>query len=155
MISANSEGDPGSILGSGRFPGDGLPTPIFLGFPCGSAGQESTWNAGELCSIPGLGRSPGEQKGYPLQYSCLENSMDRGALWAIVHEVTKESDSTEWLTLSLSFFSTISLSLSFIEMQKPIPLQLCHVLPDDIFISVEIREGEWKQRAPVLKRRSK
>ena len=46
------------------------------GFPCGSAGNESTCNAGELGSIPGLGRSPGEGKGYPLQYSGLEDSMD-------------------------------------------------------------------------------
>ena len=55
---------------------DRLPTPVFLGFPCGSAGKESTCNAGHLGSIPGLGRSPGEGKGYPLQYSDLENCMD-------------------------------------------------------------------------------
>ena len=48
----------------------------FMGFPCGSAGKESTCNAGDLDSIPGLGRSPGEGKGYPLQDSGLENSMD-------------------------------------------------------------------------------
>ena len=48
----------------------------FLGFCCGSAGKESACNAGDLGSIPGLGRSPGEGKGYPLQYSGLENSMD-------------------------------------------------------------------------------
>jgi len=45
-------------------------------FPCGSAGKESACNAGDLGSIPGLGRSPGEGKGYPLQYSGLENSLD-------------------------------------------------------------------------------
>ena len=56
---------------------DRLPTPVFLGFPCGSAGKESTCNAGDLASIPGLGRSPREGNGYPLQYFCLENSMDR------------------------------------------------------------------------------
>ena len=50
--------------------------PGFLGFPCGSAGKESACNVGDLGSIPGLGRSPGEGKGYPLQYSGLENSMD-------------------------------------------------------------------------------
>ena len=54
---------------------DRLPTPGFLGFPCGSAGKESAYNAGDLGSIPGLGRSPGEGKGYPLQDSCLKNSM--------------------------------------------------------------------------------
>ena len=47
-----------------------------LGFPCGPASKESTCNAGDLGSIPGLGRSPGEGKGYPFQYSGLENSMD-------------------------------------------------------------------------------
>ena len=55
-----------------------------LGFPCGSAGKESTCNTGDLGSISGLGRSPGEGKGYPLQYSGLENSMD-----CIVHGVAK------------------------------------------------------------------
>ena len=63
---------------------DRLPTPEFLGFPCGSAGKESTCSMGDLGLIPGLGRSPGEGKGYPLQYSCLENSMD-----SIVHGITK------------------------------------------------------------------
>ena len=55
-----------------------------LGFPCGSAGKESTCNARDLGSIPGLGRSSREGKGYPLQYSGLENSMD-----CIVHGVSK------------------------------------------------------------------
>ena len=49
---------------------------MFLGFPCGSAGKESACNAGDLSSIPGFGRFPGERKSYPLQYSGLENSMD-------------------------------------------------------------------------------
>ena len=56
----------------------------WMGFPCVSAGKESACNAGDLGSIPGLGRSPGEGKGYPLQYTGLENSMD-----CIVHGVTK------------------------------------------------------------------
>ena len=55
---------------------DRLTTPVFLGFPCGSAVKESICNTGDLVSIPGLGRSPGEGKGYPLQYSGLENSID-------------------------------------------------------------------------------
>ena len=55
-----------------------------MGFPCGSAGNESTCNVGHQGLIPGLGRSPGEGKGYPLQYSGLENSMD-----CIVHRVAK------------------------------------------------------------------
>ena len=59
------------------------------GFPGGSDCKESACNAGDLGSIPGLGRSPGEGHGNPLKYSCLENPMDRGALRAIVHGVTK------------------------------------------------------------------
>ena len=58
-------------------------------FPGDSDGTESTCNAGDLHLIPGLGRSPGEGNGYPLQYSCLEDSMDVGAWWATVHGVTK------------------------------------------------------------------
>ena len=60
-----------------RWRRDRLPTPVFLGFPSGSAGKESACNAWGLGSIPVLGRFPGEGKGYPLQYSDLENSMDR------------------------------------------------------------------------------
>ena len=52
-----------------------IPTRVFLGFPCGSGGKESAYSVGDLGSIPGLGRSPGEGKGFPLQYSGLENSM--------------------------------------------------------------------------------
>ena len=55
---------------------DRLPTPVFLGFPCGSAGKESACNVGDLGSIPGLGRSPRERKGYPLQYSGLKSPVD-------------------------------------------------------------------------------
>ena len=57
---------------------------FLLTFPCGSAGKESACSAGDLGSIPGLGRSPGEGKGYPLQYSGLENFMD-----CVVQGVTK------------------------------------------------------------------
>ena len=73
------QGFPDSSVGKVRFLG-----PVFLGFPCGSAGKESACNVGDLGSIPGLGRSPGEGKGYLLQYSGLENSMD-----CIVHGVAK------------------------------------------------------------------
>ena len=58
-------------------------------FPGGSNGNESTCFAGDLGSIPGLGRSPGEVKGYPFQYCGLENSMNRGAWQATVHRVAK------------------------------------------------------------------
>ena len=59
------------------------------GFSCSSVGTESACSAGDPGSIPGSGRSPGEGKGNPLQYPCLENLMDRGAWWAVVHGVTK------------------------------------------------------------------
>ena len=72
---------------------------MFLGFPCGSAGKESACNAGDLGLIPGLGRSPGEGKGYPLQDSGVEISMD-----CIVHGVTKSQ------TRLSDFHSLIGLS---------------------------------------------
>ena len=58
-------------------------------FPGGLDGKEYTCNAGDLGSIPRLGRSPGEGNGYPLQYYCLENPMDRGVWWAIAHGVAQ------------------------------------------------------------------
>ena len=69
---------------------DRLPTSVFLDFPCGSAGKESARSVGDLGSISGLGRSPEEGKGYPLQYSGMENSMD-----SVVHGVTQS-----WTRLS-------------------------------------------------------
>ena len=60
-----------------------------MGFSGGSDGKESAFDAEDLGLIPGLGRSPGEGNGTPLQYSCLKNPMDGGAWWAAVHGVTK------------------------------------------------------------------
>ena len=60
-----------------------------MGFPCSSVGKESASNAGDLGSIPGLGRSPGGGNGNPLQYSCLENPMDRRTWQATVHGVAR------------------------------------------------------------------
>ena len=62
---------------------------IPIGVSLSSASKESVCSAREMDLIPGSGRSPGEGNGYPLQYSCLENSMDRGAWWAVVHGVTE------------------------------------------------------------------
>ena len=61
------------------------PILVFKGFPGGAEVKASACNVGDLGSIPGLGRSPGEGNGNPLQYSCLENPMDGGAWWATVH----------------------------------------------------------------------
>ena len=60
-----------------------------MNFPGGLNGKESTYNAGDPGSIPGLGRSPRAADGYPLQFSCPEKSMDRGAWWATVHRTTE------------------------------------------------------------------
>ena len=78
---------------------DRLPTPVFLGFPCDSAGKEPTCNAGDMGLILGLERSPREGKGYPLQYSSLENSM--GSPWCC-----KESDMTEQLNNTVRLHPT-------------------------------------------------
>ena len=70
-----------------------------MGFPGSSAGKESC-NAGDPGLIPGSGRSPGEGNGISLHYSCLENSMDKGAWQATVRGGCKESDTTEQLSLT-------------------------------------------------------
>ena len=62
---------------------------LVWGFPCSSVGKESACNAGDLGSIPGSGRSAGGGHGNPLQHSCLENPMDRGAWQAVIHGVAK------------------------------------------------------------------
>ena len=62
---------------------------LYIGFPGGSDGKESACNVGDLGSIPGSGRFPGEGNGNPLQHSCLENSMGRGAFQVTVHGIAK------------------------------------------------------------------
>ena len=68
-----------------------LPTPVLLGFSCGSAGKESTCKVGDLGLILGLGRNPGEGKGYPFQYSGLESSMDC-IVYGVARSQTRLSD---------------------------------------------------------------
>ena len=98
---------------------DRLPIPLFLGFPGGSAGKESSCNVGDLGLIPGLGRSPREGDGYPLQYSGLENPMD-----CIVHGVAKS-----WTQLSNFDFDwavkcyTLSYVISYV-VHKAVRLRL-------------------------------
>ena len=72
------------------------------GFPGGSVVKNLPENAGEMGLIPGLGRSPEGGNGNSLQYSCLENPMDRGAWWATVHRVAKESVATKQLNNKMS-----------------------------------------------------
>ena len=76
-----------------------MTTVITMGFPSDSDNKESAYNAGDLGSIPGSGGSPGEGNGYPCQYSCLENSMDRGAWWA-TQSMVLQRDTTEQLSLA-------------------------------------------------------
>ena len=80
-------------------------------FPCGSVGKESAWDAGDLGLIPSLGRSPGEGKGYPLQYSGLENSMDH-----IVHGVAKSRTRLSDFHFHLALGSALALLFSPTEL---------------------------------------
>ena len=82
------------------------------GFPGGLAVKESACNAGatgEMGSIPGLGRCPGGGHGNPLQYSCLENPIDRGAWWAIVHRVTKSWTWLKGLSMRVHIYKSSTL----------------------------------------------
>ena len=78
------------------------------GIPGGSDNKESACNSGDMSSVPGSGRSPGEGEGYPLQYSCLENSLDRGGLADYSPWDCKELDTTERLTHMSIYVSTFS-----------------------------------------------
>ena len=78
---------------------------LVLGFPGGLDGRASVYNAGDLGSIPGLGRSPGEGNGNPLQYSCLENPRDGGALQVAVHGLTKSQTRLSDFTLTFHFYA--------------------------------------------------
>ena len=109
---------------------------IYICFPGGSDGEESTCNLGDPGSIPGLGRSPGGEHGNPLQYSCLENPMDRGAWWATVHGIA-ELDTSEWLTLSILFIDK-RLQGALLKRQ----LYLKGFLSDFLFSE----RGEWRFR---------
>ena len=81
-----------------------------MGFPGDSNSKESVYKTGDLGSIPGSGKSPGEGNGNPLQYSYLENPMDRGAWWATDYRVAKS-----WTRLS-DFTFTFSLEIPFLEI---------------------------------------
>ena len=89
--STHNRGNPCLNPGLGRFSWrrDRLLTLVFLGFPGGSDNKESAFSVGDLGWIPELGRSPGGGYGNPLQYSCLENPVDRGAWWAAVHKIAQ------------------------------------------------------------------
>ena len=102
---------------------------INMGFPCGSAGKESTCNVGDLGSTPGLGRSPGKGKNYPLQYSGLENSMD-----CVVHSVAKS-----WTRLS-DCFTFINIGMWGLKWVKKIykVVILCHKLEKCVILMIPV-----------------
>ena len=84
-----------------------IKTPRYTSFPGGSVVKNLPANTGDAGLIPGLGRCPVEGNGNSVQYSCLENPMDRGAWWARVYRVTEEMDATEWLNsryINIYFF---------------------------------------------------
>ena len=87
-------------------------TPVDPIFPSGSDGKASAYNMGDPGSFPGLGRSQAEGNGNPLQYSCLENPMDRGAWEATVHGVAKSRTQLSDFTLTLNFQNTCEASTS-------------------------------------------
>ena len=113
-----------------------LPTPVFLSFPCGSAGKESTCNVGDLGSIPGLGWSPGEGKGYLLQYSGLENSMD-----CIVDGVTKSrTQLSNFLYINWCFWQLLRPALPFPPRGfSVVSLQVIHV-------SLSFAQQPWNEK---------
>ena len=98
-------GRPGFDSWVGKIPWR-IPTPVFLGFPDGSEGKESTCNVGDLGLISELGSSPGGGHGNPLKYSYLENPMDRGAWQATVHEIAKSWTRLSDLTFTFNFNPT-------------------------------------------------
>ena len=81
---------------------------LYMVFPGGSDGEASVYNAGDLGSIPGSGRFPGEGNGNPLQYSCLENPMDGGAWCRLLSMGSKESDMTERLHLLTHLYMVLA-----------------------------------------------
>ena len=93
-----------------------------VGFPGGSDGKESACSAGDLSSIPGLGRSPGEVNGYSLQYSGLENSMNRGVWHATVHGVAKS-----WTQLS-DFHFHVCINLNILHYYTHVCVLSCDQL---------------------------
>ena len=123
---------------------------ILWGFPCGSDGKESACNAGDLDLIPESGRYSGGGHGNPLQYFCLENSMDRGAWWTISHRISLSWTRLKWLSLQAcaSFFEHFFASWYKILQVHIIQFSLgvCHLSEDNHEFLWEIVLGNQDQR---------
>ena len=105
---------------------------LHTGFPCGSDGKVSACNVGDPSLIPGLGRSPGEGNGNPLQYSCLESSMDWGAWKATVYGVAKRRTQLSDFTFTFTFHSAYKLNKQGDNIQlwhTPFPIWKQSVVP--------------------------
>ena len=102
-------GEPGGLLSMGshrvRHDWSDLAVALTLGFPGGSEVKASASSAEDPGSIPGLGRSPGEENGNPLQYSCLENPRDRGVWWAAIYGLAQSWTQLKWLSSSSSTYT--------------------------------------------------
>ena len=101
--------------------------PLIIDLPGGSDGEASAYNAGDLHSIPGSGRSSGEGNGNPLQYSCLENPMDGGAWWATVYGVAKSRTRLSDFTFTFPIIN----SLRIVTMSSHI-FYLCQHQPNTV-----------------------
>ena len=125
-------GDLGLVPGLGRSPGEGKGYPlqysslenfmdytVHVGFSCGSEVKVSACNAEDQGSIPGLGRSPGEGNGNPLQYSCLENPMNGGAWWATVHRVAESRLHFHFLSYRYHYCSKVKVAQSYLALCNP------------------------------------
>ena len=127
----------------------------FLLFPGGSEVKASACNEGDLGSIPGSGRSPGEENGNPLQYSCLENPMEGGALWATIHGVAKSrtrlSDFTFHYTLSQKGHQIIMCHFSFSSGQYYPQRVLCWcLLPPQLIVQfLVLWSRKWASLLPI------
>ena len=111
-------------------------------FPGGSDSKESAYSVRDLGLIPRSGRSPGEGNGNPLQYSCLDNSMERGAWHATVHRVT-ESDMTEQLTYRLHVIMLFSISIYLILKNLPSLKDMQFFLLQTICIEMSLCFNTW------------
>ena len=119
-----------------KFPGD---------FPVGSEDKASACNAGDPGLIPGLGRSPGEGNGNPLQYSCLENPMDRGAWRATVHGVTKSW--TQLSNFTHTYFPTATMAAKFSNSFKMLRENSCQL---EFCTAAAAAAGTSLQSCPTL-----